>query len=118
MKIKVHYIYGLNGDRVIIYGKENEKTVWTQEYSFGYNVSSNRRFAKYAEEDYLNSIKYGWKTPRCLKPYIGDILTEILSEYKLTKNDIEYSAYFVLPQRDATKEEVEKMVENLYTEVE
>ena len=117
MKIKIHYIAGINGDRVEVSGVENEKAIWKEVFQYGYNASYNRRYAKYAEDDYNNSIKYNWKSAYCLKPYIGDILTDILAEYNMTKDNAEYSAYYVFPQREATKDELEKIIEGLYAEM-
>ena len=118
MKIKIHYICGINGDRVEVSGIENGKTIWKKEFSYGYNASSNRRNAKYAEEDYYKSLEYGWNSAYyCLKPYIGDILTDILAEYGMTKDDAEYSAYFAFPQMEATKEELRDIVKKLYAEM-
>ena len=109
MKIKIHYICGINGDRVEVSGIENEKPIWKKEFSYGYNASYCRDHAEYAKKDYENSLKYGWKSfGHCLKPYIGDILTDLLAEY---------SAYYVFPQREATEDELQEIVKRLYAEI-
>lgn len=116
--IKVKYIVGINGDRVEVEIFENEKIIEKETYSFGYNASYNRKFAKFAEQDYNNSIKYNWKSHYCLKPYIGDILVELFNKYNLTKEDVEYSAYYVMSNKyDTTKEQSERIMEYLYKEL-
>ena len=117
INIKVKYIVGINGDRIEVEIFENGKNIEKETYSFGYNVSYNRQLAKYAEQDYKNSIKYNWKNTYHLKPYIGDILVNLFNKYNLTKEKVEYSAYYVFLNTYATKEEIETIVKDLYKEL-
>lgn len=118
MQIKIHFIAGINGDRVVVTGIDKD-TQWEKEYSYGYNASYNRSNAEYAQTDYEDSLKYGWNSCwHCPKPYIGDILTDLLAQYNMTKDDAEYSGYYVFPQRAATEEEIKDIIKRLYAEVE
>ena len=119
MTIKVKYISGINADRIEVTVFDGEKQIRKEEYMYGYNASYNRRFAKYAEEDVEKAKKYNWEYGYRyhLKPYIGDLLTNLFAEYGLTKEDVEYSGYYVFPQRDATPEEVEEIKKGLYAEL-
>ena len=118
MNIYVEYINGLQGDRVEVQIlNENNKIIREETFSYGYNASSCRRYAKYAEKDYNDSIKYNWTTRRCLKPYIGDLLVKLFEEYGMTKEEVNYSGYYVFPQRPVTKEEIAQIVEKLYAEL-
>lgn len=119
MVVNIRFIAGINGDRVDVKITDNEETVFSETYAYGYTASYNKENARYAEKDYENSIKYGWiSIGHCPKPYIGDILTELLAKYNMTKDDAKYSGYYVFPDREATKEEVKKIIERLYAEVE
>lgn len=119
MNIKVEYIAGISGDRVKVTVFDEGKLIRTEEYCYGYNASYNRRFAKYAEDDVEKAKKYNWKYGYRyhLKPYIGDLLTNLFTEYGLTKDDVEYSGRYVFAEREATPEEVEEMKKGLYAEL-
>ena len=117
MNIKVKYIVGINGSRVEVKIYDDEEVIEKKEYMYGYNASYCRRHAKYAEEDYEKAKKYNWGPRYCLKPYIGDLLVELFAKYDLTKEEVEYSGYYVFPKREATDEEVEKIKKELYEEL-
>ncbi len=110
MIMNVHFIVGINGDRV----KVSVDDVFSQEYAYGYNVSHNRMFARIAEKDVEDAKKYGWKSSYCLKPFIGDVLDEIKEKYKPEK--IEYSGYYVFAGRAMTDDEARKSVERIELE--
>lgn len=114
---KIRYICGINGDRVETQILEDNVVVDEQIYAYGYNASHNRSFEAIAKEDYENSIKYHWTYRRCLQPYIGDILVELLNKYGLTKEEAEYSGYYVFPQREANEEEVANIIKGYYKEL-
>ena len=118
MDIKVRYISGINGSRVEVKVFDDEdKMIEKKEYMYGANASYCRRHAKYAEEDHEKAIKYNWGHGFPLKPYIGDLLVEFFAKYGLTKEEVEYSGFYVFPNREATKEEVEKIKKELYEEL-
>ena len=117
MKIYVNYIVGINGDRIEVKVFDKDKMIRDEEYSYGYNASYNRKYARYAEKDYNDSIKYGWTTHGCLKPYIGELLVNLFKEYNSTKEEVEYSGYYVLPKRAATEEELKEIIKKLYAEL-
>lgn len=117
MNIKVQYIAGINGTRVEVKVFDNDNLIEKKEYSYGYNASYCRRHAKWAEDDVEKAKKYNWGPGYCLKPYIGDLLVELFAKYGLTKEEVEYSGYYVFPQREATLEEVEQIKKDLYEEL-
>jgi len=115
---EIKYICGMNGDRVaIIISDKNGIPIAQEEYSYGYNASYSRQNAEYAKQDYENSIKYNWKSPYCLKPYIGDLLVDFLDKYGLKKEEAKYSAYYVFSRKYADEKELAKIVEKLYAEL-
>ena len=71
--MKIKYIEGLNGDRVIVLNDDN---IEKETYYIGITASRSREYAKYAHEDVVNAKKYGWKSSYIEKPYIGDLLPE------------------------------------------
>ena len=79
---------GLNADGCTVEITNNGNIIFKEKYSYGYNASYNRKYARYAKQDYERSKKYGWKTTYTLKPYIGDIITELCDKYDIDKNDI------------------------------
>ena len=91
-KMTIMPLAGLNADgfTVIINDAAGEE-LFKKEYSYGHNASYDRRFAQWAEKDYNDSIKYGWKTSRALKPYVADIIDELCSKYGIDKNSIEFA---------------------------
>ena len=112
MKLKLHYIEGINGNRLeVSYGNV------TLHHAFGFTCSSTRENAKYAEKDHLDSIKYKWTTCHPLKPYIGDILKDFVETNYIDAEDIEYSGYNVFAGREMTKEEVKETFDRLFSEI-
>lgn len=83
---------GLNADGCTIEIKKGNNSLFKQKYSYGYNASYNRRYARYAQQDYDNANKYGWSSGYTLKPYIGDIITELCDKYYIDKNDIVFKS--------------------------
>lgn len=101
MKIKIHYISGISGDRIeVSILNDNGKQINKESYAFGYNASYNRENASYS-----------------LKPYIGDILISILNKYHMTIDDAEYSGYYVFIGREATPTEIIRIKKDLFAEV-
>ena len=90
-KMTIMPLAGLNSDgfTVVINNAAGEE-LFKKEYRYGANASYDRKFAQWAEQDYNDSIKYGWKTPRALKPYVADIIDELCSKYGIDKNSIEF----------------------------
>lgn len=90
-KMTIVPLAGLNADgfTVVINNADGEE-LFKKEYSYGYNASYDRKLAQWAEKDYNDSIKYGWKTPRALKPYVADIIDELCRKYGIDKNSIEF----------------------------
>lgn len=119
MIIDVRYISGINGDRVEVkvFNEKNE-VIRKETFSYGYNASYCRSHAACAEKDYNDSIKYKWTScGHCLKPYIGDLLTELFKEYGKTKEEVKYSGYYAFSDKEATEEEVIKIIEDFYKEL-
>lgn len=116
-RMYVHFVAGLNGDRVEVTIKEDAVEVFKHSYAYGYNASRNRQFARLAEAEYEDAIKYKWKGPHILKPFIGDILKDLIETYYIGNDDIEYSGYYVLGGCAAPPEEVQRWVDKIADEV-
>ena len=120
MKITVRYISGIGGDRVEVEVLDNDgNKIKDKTYTYGCNASYCRRHEEYAKRDHENAIKYNWGAGYPLMPYIGDLLVNLFAEYEMTKDDtnVEYSGYYVFPQREATSEEVAKIKQELFEEL-
>ena len=94
MRDTIKYIRGINGSRIIVNGIT---------YTFGYNCSLNRRFARYAEKDYHDAIKYNWGPGYALKPFIGDILEEVCPNWRAAK----WTGENVFAGKPLTRSEIE-----------
>ena len=116
-RMYVHFVIGLNGDRVEVRIQEDAVEVFKQSYAYGYNASYNRKFARLAELEREDAIKYNWKGVYILKPFIGDILNDLIETYYIGNDDIEYSGYYVFAGRAATPVEVQKLVDAIADEV-
>lgn len=116
-KMNIKYIMGLNSDRVEVKIYDNENSIFEQTYYLGYDSSSCRRYAEYAKQDYENAKKYGWKTTYCLKPYIGDIIMDLVETHYINNEDIDYSGYNVFAQKEFEKSAVDETFKNLFKEI-
>ena len=116
-KMNIRYIMGLNSDRVEVKIYDNENSIFEHTYYLGYDSSSCREYVEYAKQDYENSKKYGWKTIYCLKPYIGDILKDLVETNYINNGDIIYSGYNVFARKELKKLEVDKIFKNLLKEI-
>ena len=116
-KMSVRFIVGLNGDRVQVKISEDDKCIFQEDYSYGYNASYNRMFAEIAAKDHEDAIKYGWRSIYSLKPFKKKKKKELIETYYIGNDDIEYSGYYVLAGREATPEEVQKKVDAIADEV-
>lgn len=116
-KMTVRFIVGMSGDRVQVKIQEGDQYIFQEDYSYGYNASYNRFFADLAAEDHENAIKYGWRGIYPLKPFIGDILKDLIEDNFIGNDDIEYSGYYVLAGREMTAEEVQEKVDKIADEV-
>ena len=116
-KMSIRYIMGLNSNRVDVKIYGSVIGVFERTYYLGYNASSCRRYAEYARQDYENAKKYGWKTTYCLKPYIGDILKDLVETNGINNEDIVYSGYNVFAQKELEELEVNKIFKNLFEEI-
>ena len=116
-RMYVHFVAGLNGDRVEVTIKEDAVEVFKHSYAYGYNASRNRQFARLAEAEYEDAIKYKWKGPHILKPFIGDILKDLIETHYIGNDDIEYSGYYVLGGCAAPPEAVQRWVDEIADEV-
>ena len=115
-KILVRFICGINGDRVEVKVVNSENIVLLdKELIYGVNVSNSRKDAIYSLQECQDAIKYNWSTPRVYKPFIGEVLMDIVETYFI--NNIIYSGYFVFSNREMTKDEVEQIVNNIIKEV-
>ena len=115
-KMLVRFICGINGDRVEVKVVNSENIVLLdKELIYGVNVSNSRKDAIYSLQECQDAIKYNWSTPRVYRPFIGEVLMDIVETYFI--NNIIYSGYFVFSNREMTKDEVEQIVNNIIKEV-
>lgn len=108
--MSIHYVNGLNSDNVNVVISNGERVIFSENYAFGYNSSYNRKFARMAEIDHLNAIKYGWHYSYPLKPFIGDILNDLCKKYEIDKSEIHYSGRYIFCEKDYTEEEAQDLV--------
>lgn len=115
-KMLVRFICGINGDRVEVKVVNSENIVLLdKELIYGVNVSNSRKDAIYSLQECQDAIKYNWSTPRVYRPFIGEVLMDIVETYFI--NNIIYSGYYVFSNREMTKDEVEQIVNNIIKEV-
>ena len=117
-KMLVKFIGGLNGDRVDVkIFKNSQDPVFEKQYSYGYNASYNKELAKFAAMEHEKAKKNNWRGIYPLKPFIGDILIELMETYSIEKDNIDYSGFLVFPQRGMTIEEVQEKVNKIFSEI-
>ena len=115
-KMYIRFICGINGDRVEVKVINLEgEVILDKELVYGANVSSSRKNAAYSLQECQDAIKYNWSTPIAYKPFIGDVLMDIVETYFI--NDIIYSGYFVFCNEEMTKDEVEQIVNSITKEM-
>ena len=95
----IEYIQGINSDRIIINGTQ---------YTFGYDCSYTIKYETYAQKNYNNAIKYGWKCIYNLKPFIGRILNEVEPNWY----EEEWVGRNVFMERALTSEELTEIKDN------
>ena len=111
--MRIHYIAGINSDRVQVSIENQEEKLFSEDYAFGYNASSSRKNAEYSRQDHENAIKYGWKTAHPFKPFIGDIINELKENFQINEQDIVYSGYNVFNGKDFAPEDIEQFANRL-----
>ena len=93
--MRIHYIAGINSDRVQVSIENQKEKLFSEEYAFGYNASSSRKNAEYSRKDHEDAIKYGWKPAHPFKPFIGDILNELKEKFQINEQDIVFTGHNV-----------------------
>ena len=106
--MRIHYIAGINSDRVQITIENQEEKVFSQEYSFDYNASSSRENAEYSRKDHEDAIKYGWTTAHPFKPFIGDVLNELKENFQIDEQSIVFTGHNVFTGNDFDSAEIEQ----------
>ena len=115
-KLLVRFICGINGDRVeatVINPKD--EVLLKKELVYGANVSSSRKNAAYSLEERQNAIKYNWTTPIAYKPFIGEVLMDMVETYFI--NNIIYSGYYVFSNKEMTEDDIERRVNAILKEL-
>ena len=112
----VDFISGINSDEVKVTVVDCGKQVFSEMYNFGYNASYNRQNAEYAHNEVLNAEKFGW-SPRREKPFIGDILKDIVETYNVGNNEIKYSGKNTFKGTNMSDAEVQNIVDKILEEV-
>ena len=117
-KMKVNFINGTSADNVYVQIFDDAGgQILQEEYSYGYNASRTRVFEDIARRDHDRAEKYGWSNYYPLKPFIGDILKDLIETYYIGNDDIEYGGYLIYAGRPMTKEEIQKTVDAIVEEV-
>ena len=119
-KLYLHYIEGINGNRVEvkITNEKGKLLNAIKTYYFGLNASNTRENEARALKDYQDNIRYGWDNPHyCLKPYIGDILKDIVETYYIKEENIIYSAENIFANKTYDEKTSKKKFEKLLEEI-
>ena len=114
-KLLVRFICGINGDRVEATVINPKDELLKKELIYGVNVSNSRKNAAYSLQECQDAVKYNWSTPRVYKPFIGEVLMDIVETHFI--NDIVYSGYYVFSDKEMTKDEVQKRVDAILKEL-
>ena len=64
---------------------EDENKLFEHQYMYGYDASYSRANAEAARRDVENSIKYKWQNKYSEKPFVTDILVELVNKYDVEK---------------------------------
>lgn len=117
-KMKVNFVSGISRDNVVvtILDDSKENILFHQSYFYGENASRNRVFEEIARRDHGQAERCGWKDVYPLKPFIGDILRDLIETYYIGNGDIEYAGYNAYAGRLLTVEEVKKIVDAIAEE--
>ena len=115
-KLLIRFICGINSNRVeatVINPKD--EVLLKKELIYGVNVSSSRKNAEYSLQECQDAIKYNWSTPRAYKPFIGEVLMDIVETHFI--NDITYSGYYVFSNKEMTEDDIERRVNAILKEL-
>ena len=117
-KMKVNFISGISGDSVVIkiFDDFDKNILFQERYYYGENASCNRKFEEIARRNHEQSEKYGWTNTYPLKPFIGDIIRDLIEAYYI-ENNIEYTGYNVFTNKELTTEEIQKIVDAIAEEL-
>lgn len=63
---------------------EDENKIFEHQYVYGYDASHSKEWAEKAHKDHEDSIKYKWSNKYDEKPFVTDILVELVN-----KNNVE-----------------------------
>ena len=105
----MHYIAGINSDRIQVTIENQTNRVFSQEYAFGYNISSSRENAEYSRKDHEDAIKYGWTTAHPFMPFIGDVLNELKENFQIDEQDIVFTGHNVFTGNDFDSAEIKQL---------
>ena len=64
---------------------EDENKIFEHQYAYGYDASHSREWAEKAHKDHENSIKYKWENKYDEKPFVTDILVELVNKHNVEK---------------------------------
>ena len=98
MKINLRYISEISADYIEVTSDDPSHSI-NETYAFGYNCSYNRRNA---EAD---------------KPYIGDILADLIETNHIQDEDIEYSCHYIFSQKELSAPEAIQKFNELFSEI-
>lgn len=64
---------------------EDENKIFEHQYTYGYDASHSKELAEKAHKDHEDSIKYNWSNEYDEKPFVTDILVELVNKNNVEK---------------------------------
>ena len=64
---------------------EDENKIFEHQYVYGYDASHSKEWAEKAHKDHEDSIKYKWSNKYDEKPFVTDILVELVNKNNVEK---------------------------------
>lgn len=118
--MRIKFLDRVYGDRVrvYIYDKYNE-LIFDKTYDYGLNASYSRENAAKAAKDYAMAIENKWPTNSYynLKPFIGDILVDLIDAFNIKDDDITYAGFHCFTKTPYTDEEIAKTLDDIVKEI-
>lgn len=93
---------------------EDENKIFEHQYVYGYDASHSREWAEKAHKDVENSIKYNWQNKYSEKPFVTDILVELVNKNNVEKIIVTAGKY-VFSGKPMSDSDVETFIKDYIT---